>query len=981
MSQRIKPFLKGGIIVLLLYALSSSLNTVFASHHQQRMTQDEFNSDLRKAVDLKDDILAETLIHDNRLLVKAFVDGMIRESLSLELKGKISGAKQARASADKAAGIFESLYGEKSLTIAVNYLAVWSKNQKAEKLIADSLYAAGTKIRGNEKDRDKAIEYYKKAINLYRQIGDERGEAEILGGFGLIYSSFDNETSLDYYRQALVKREKVDDRLLIGNTRSSMGSTYYSPLKDYPSALKYLTKAEEIRIEIGDSAKLGQTVLVLASVYEHLGQFEKAIEYYKRSYELNNKSGDMDRVAQALLNTGIILNGLGRYTEALEYIDSSLNISKTHNNLTAAGDALNQLGLVYYKLGDYKAALDRYMEVIKIATEQNDSWGLAGAYNNLGILLQNSGRAEKSIEYYENALKIYEELGERESVIIILNNLGTLSFDIKDYTEAENYQKRGLEISREVQSIGQEANFLLNLANDQIYLGKNIEAIANYNESLKLARELNNPDLLWRIKAGTAEYYERRGEFEKAVQLNDTVIKILDGLRNSIQSDEFKASFLAGERYAFEDIISMLEKLHQKDESKSYDDLAFRYAEQCKARVLLDLLSESSTNADATSSLQMSIGDVMKMCPDKKIVFLEYSVGDSSSCLWVITSTDHHLFKIPPKKEIKENIETLRFALQDPSADNMKFFASSSSALYEKLIKPAEPYLPKNSRIIIIPDGILNYLPFEVLLTDNKVVKTTNGYSDLPYLIKKHALSYVQSASVLKSILDGKQEINRSKTIEKKIIAFGDPVYDGETGISNQKGNIYKRLEYSGKEIENIAALFKPEDKEIFLRDNASEYNLKKEGELTKFRYLHFATHGYINEASPDLSSLVLTHAENSNEDGFLQTNEIFKLKLKADLVVLSACQTGMGKMINGEGIVGLTRAFMYAGSSSVLVSLWNVSDISTSILMGEFYKNLVKNKLSETDALRNAQLNLINNKKFAHPFFWAPFVLIGDWN
>ena len=162
----------------------------------------------------------------------------------------------------------------------------------------------------------------------------------------------------------------------------------------------------------------------------------------------------------------------------------------------------------------------------------------------------------------------------------------------------------------------------------------------------------------------------------------------------------------------------------------------------------------------------------------------------------------------------------------------------------------------------------------------------------------------------------------------------------------------YPRLEFTGKEIENIASYFTAGSSEIYLRNKATEENLKRNSELNEFNYIHFATHGLIDEAKPDLSSLVLTSGSNSGEDGFLQAAEIFDLKLNADLVVLSACQTGLGKLIRGEGMVGLTRAFMYAGTPSVLVSLWSVSDMSTAALMGEFYKNLIKNKSQQDRCL-----------------------------
>ncbi len=373
----------------------------------------------------------------------------------------------------------------------------------------------------------------------------------------------------------------------------------------------------------------------------------------------------------------------------------------------------------------------------------------------------------------------------------------------------------------------------------------------------------------------------------------------------------------------------------------------------------------------------VSIDEAKTLCPDKNTVVFEYSVGDSSSCLWVITRSDHQIFKLPRRKILQEQIETLRFSLLDPQQGISDFFTNAGSILYEELIKPAESFLSKKSKLIIIPDGVLNYLPFEVLLTENKKTTADISYSDLPFLVKKYPVSYGQSASVLKTIISNPEEEAKQKAVGKRLLAMGDPLYEDTLFNARIK---YPRLEFTGKEIENIASYFSAGSSEIYLRDKATEENFKRNSALNEFNYIHFATHGLIDETKPDLSSLVLTSGRNSGEDGFLQAAEIFGLKLNADLVVLSACQTGLGKLIRGEGMVGLTRAFMYAGTPSVLVSLWSVSDMSTAALMGEFYKNLIKNNLSRTDALRKAQLSMISDEKYAHPFYWAPFVLIGDW-
>ena len=939
---------------LLLLVLFFSIFQVIKTQESQQLTREEFNSELRKAFTQNNEQQAFTLIQSHRLFVKPFIDGLIREVIIYELKGRTKESERFRSVASGAAAGFEKIFGEKSLSIAVNYLTIWSKEQKASKLVADSLYSEGTRYRlGNEPE--KAISTLEDALGLYRTIKDERGEAEVLGGLGAFYYNNiqDFQKALDYYNEALLKREIVDDKVLIGNTTNSLGSVYNKYVKDYPASIKYYERTEAIRKEIGDSSGLITTQL------------------YK---------------ADALRNYGEELNNMGMYDDALSILEMANDINGRIGAEFERGETLSLMGFVYSKLGDYNTAAEKLTEAVKIMQEVKDTLGLAGVYNHFGIVLQWAGRSEKALEYYNNALKIYEEQNSLIDEIPVIGNLGTLFFQLKEYAKAEEYHIRGLELCREVNDQEKEIDNLLNLANDQIFLNKQDEALLNYREGLRKARIINNPDLVWRLTAGMAECYEIMGENEKVVELNDSALNLLDSLRNTLQSEELKTSIMARERYVFEDMIDMLATLHEKDGSKGYDKVAFSYAERSKSRVLLDLLSgyssaafnKTSSNFEIARNQQpVSLNEAQSLCPDGNTVILEYSVGDTSSCLWVITSTAHRLFKIPDRKTLQEQIETIRFVLLDPSMGVSEFFTRAGISLYNELIKPAEPFLSKKSRLVIIPDGVLNYLPFEILLYEDKKQASDDSFSNLPFLVKKYPVSYVQSASVLSTLIMQSRKGAGNKMETRSFLAFGDPVYEDASANSQFK---FSRLEYSGNEIENIAAFFNKGPSEIYLRNDATEEKFKQNEKLNKFNYIHFATHGLINEEKPDLSSLVLTGINNSGEDGFLQASEIFDLKLNADLVVLSACQTGLGKLIRGEGMVGLTRAFLYAGTSSVLVSLWSVSDISTATLMGEFYKNLIKNKLSKTDALHNAQLTLMSDEKFAHPFYWAPFVLIGDW-
>ena len=952
MEKEIKTRKHDRIIFLFWLCLIMLSPSIFALNKPQQLTQAGFSQELREACIQSDDQLAISLIRANRFLVKPFINDLVKECISSELHGSAAESKQILTIAQKVASDFEEIFGEKSLGIAVNYLAMWSKDQKKTKHTADSIFSIGIKYRLG-KEYEKAMEYLPQALDMYKNIGDERGESEVLGHIAVLYfDQADFQSAMTWYQEALIKREKVDDKQLTGNTLNSIGSIYLRSFNDYPQAIYYYEKAGKLREEIGDIQGLRTTLTY------------KANAYLRQADQLKNS---------------------GKYAEALSSLEKSGEIQLELNSRANYAEVLSNMGFVYSKLGDYPVAVEKMQEAVKIMNEENDTEGLAGVYNNFGVVLQDAGREEKALEYFNSSLKIYEEKGDLSQVLPMLNNIGTVYFNMRDFNKAEEYHKRGLQISRDLNEKNIEVDFLLNLANDQTLLGKLDEAKANYMAGYEIAKSLNNPELLWKITAGMAENYELRGEFEKAIELNDTALAILEGMRETLGREEFKANFMAKERYAFEDIINMLRILNEKDITKGNDVLAFGYAERSKSRSLLDLLSESDsiTNpayAGLASAHPVSLEEAQALCGDKNTVILEYMVGDSSSCLWVITSTDHRLFKIPPRKELQEQIETIRFALQHPEQTESEFLTTAGYYLYQVLIQPAETFLTKKSNLVIIPDGILNYLPFEVLLTGNTAKNQEISYADLPYLVKKYSISYGQSASVLKNLLAESAADQKIKPGNRRLIAFGDPDYSDPDGADLSVGKNYRRLPYSGKEVENIASYFREGFSDTYLRDEATEENFRRNGKLNEYDYIHFAAHGYIDEERPDLSSLVLTRGNNSEEDGLLRAAEIYNLKLNADLVVLSACQTGLGKLVRGEGIIGLTRAFMYAGTPSVMVSLWSVSDISTADLMGEFYEGLIKHKLSKTDALRKAQLALLSDDEYAHPFYWASFVLFGDW-
>jgi CHAT domain-containing protein len=422
---------------------------------------------------------------------------------------------------------------------------------------------------------------------------------------------------------------------------------------------------------------------------------------------------------------------------------------------------------------------------------------------------------------------------------------------------------------------------------------------------------------------------------------------------------------------------------------------------------------------------------------DDQTVLLEYSLGSEASYLWAVTKTGVALYKLPAKPAVETLATNLRAQLipsklqrrivgidvmadsqrglgisATPFAEDAAAFIPASSALYKAVVEPAASMIGEK-RILVVADGALNYIPFEALVTS----PASADYSSLPYLIKSNEIIYAPSASVVGAIRSQERKANRA------VLVLADPVFNSNdtrsrgasssdandtrglgiqsalTDISGQEtaataesakmqGLPLARLAGTRAEAEQIVTLAKTSgtQTDVWLDLDASEDNLETH-DVTKYRIVHIATHGLLNAERPQFTGLVLSLIGNKSEDGFLRTDEVFNLRLGSPLVMLSACETGLGKEKRGEGVMGLTRAFIYAGAPTVGVSLWSVADKSTAELMTDFYKRLLANssataspEVSASSAMREAQLAMIAGKKYSAPFYWAPFVLIGDW-
>ena len=447
--------------------------------------------------------------------------------------------------------------------------------------------------------------------------------------------------------------------------------------------------------------------------------------------------------------------------------------------------------------------------------------------------------------------------------------------------------------------------------------------------------------------------------------------------------------------------------------------------------------TQSPRYAALTGGQPLTVAEVQDKVLDDQTALLEYSLGTEASYLWAVTKSGVSLYKLPPRLALDKLATDLRAQLipsklqrrivgidvmadsqrglgvsATPFAEDAASFIPASNALYKAVIEPAGSVIGEK-RLLVVADGALNYVPFEALVKS----PDSADYSSLPYLIKSNEIIYAPSASVIGAIRQQDKSL-----AGRAMLILADPVFNSNdarahgtassanaetrglgiqsalTDVAGQdasataesakmQGLPLARLAGTRTEAEQIVKLAKTSgtQADVWLDLDASEDNLDAR-DVSKYRVLHIATHGLLNAERPQFTGLVLTLVGNKSEDGFLRTDEVFNLRLGAPLVMLSACETGLGKEKRGEGVMGLTRAFMYAGAPTVGVTLWSVADKSTADLMTDFYKRLLatpataSSGASASAAMRDAQLAMIAGKKYSAPFYWAPFVLVGDW-
>lgn len=803
-------------------------------------------------------------------------------------------------------------------------------------------------IHGERGDGDTALELYRRALDISRSSGDRNDEANVLQNMaGLYLRRGELQQALELFTSALQIHRQLGNRSLEAWLLSFLGATSLY-LGDTDQALKDYTQALQIHAETG-SASQAYTLRDIGWVYDRQGHPDRALEYYTRAFELSHGK-DRRAEAMALHGTGQAKIALGQPRAAVQPLEQALALFREIGNVYGEVSVLLELGRAWQALADPDQASRLFHEALDLCRERKILNTEAVAQSAIARLERDRGNFAEAAAAIEESLRIIESVrpkvaSQRQRVSFFASRREYYDF----YVDLQ-MRMRG----QAPQAPPQDSHLTLALS------------------ASERARARGLLDLL----------------AEGRINLQRGISPELKARADEIGN---RISLLQGQ---------LLEDLAQGGTKTARIEAELDDAEGDREQIEWQIRREHPHYAAVSNPALLEPRRIQELLDDRTAL-LEYSVGGESSYLFVVTRDRLEGYRLPGAGELAEEVEVFRETLEKGGRRQFGRYTDTAYQLYRKLLGPAEEVLRDKPRLIVSPDGPLLLLSFEALLTRPAASRET--YADLPYLLEEKSVTYVPSASVFAELGGPGGDAVPAGSGKDLFLGFADPRYeqalpadpaansaspaspasptipaDGTLAQAFQSSGLASppSLPSSRLEVEEIARLFPSDQVRLYLGAEASEANVKENPALREARWIHFAVHGFFNEERPELSGLVLTQG-GEGDAGLLQAYEIFNLDLTADLVVLSACDTALGKNVSGEGILGVSRAFLYAGASSVIVSLWQVSDASTSDLMIRFYRHLSRSG-DKAEALRLSKLELIRQGRYDHPYRWAPFILIG---
>lgn len=825
-------------------------------------------------------------------------------------------------------------------------------------------------------DYPKLIAVNEAILRVSRAISDRSAEAIALDSLGNAYDILGNyPKAIDFHEQSLAIAQEIGNRQGEAASLGNLGLTYLH-MGDYPQAITLQEQSLAIARAMSDRQREAYALANLGNVYYSTGDYVQALAFHKQSSVVFSEISDRQSEVNALGSLGLVSEALGDYPMALSFYAQSLEHFREMGNRQGEAHSLGNLGNVYNRLGDYPRAINLHRQALAIADEINDRQGQAAAAGNLGNAYANTGDSAQAITAHEQQLTISSDIGDRQGEANALSNLGSLYARQSDYQRALDFHTRALTLSREIGDLLGEAVSLGNLGIDYVGLEDYAQAIDFHQQALAIYRKMTSVQGSASALANLGLAYLNQGNAGTAEDVLFESASMLDSLRSSDLSDRDRINFFETQVQVYEGLELAL-VLQDKVQS------ALEVSERGRARSFAQLIAGkiSATNETKLRVEMLSLDEIKAVAQEQQSVLVEYSLvstvdGNPLLYIWVVQPTGEVNFRqVPLGSETARLANLVEQSREAMGAGGRGFRPTVSEAsrtktkallheLHQILIEPIAELLPRSpeQKVVFVPQDELFLVPFPALMDESGT-----------YLIEQHTMLTAPSIQALQLT---RQQAGAQTAPSTELLVVGNPVMPEVWNAKRAVATPLDSLPGAEQEAQAIAALF---NTEALIGTTATEAAVKQN--IGNARIVHLATHGLLDYGAPEDSGVrdvpgAIALTPGQSEDGLLTAAEIIeKLTLQAELVVLSACDTGLGR-VTSEGVIGLSRALMTAGVPSVVVSLWAIPDAPTATLMTDFYSQMKQGK-DRAQALRQAMLTTMVSHP--EPENWAAFTLIGE--
>ena len=819
---------------------------------------------------------------------------------------------------------------------------------------------------------DKSNDLFRKAINLSKKAGLINQEIKGFLQISINYWCEQNyELFLALNKEVKRMATRIYDLKSVASSANNIGlyywkkNLYFLALKSYFESL--LISNEK---DYGDIA--ADCVSNIGLVYLDLGDMDNSLRFLMRSLDIDQNNRKYENIAIDYNNIGIIYRNKGNqigddpscYAEALRFYSESLFIVRDMKMYSMESAILNNIGRLLIDLKNYQKA-EKYLQLaLRKAIDRKD------LLQEGEVLLNLAANKEKE-QRFHNAISLYfaaEDIGKKKRLDHLLwealFGIGRCFESLEDPEKAIEYYRSSIETLEKLNSGIEAEVFRAGYSRKKTYV---------YERLIDLLYNARGKDRTYHIDNEIFRYIERMKAqiFIDIVSASGKSGRFIDANSDQEEVADFINNISLAKKELAKSGLSNLERMILKEELKIEEDL---YLEATVRNLRKSREMESIRHGFAND-----LTTIRNLLPSDNMALLDYYFGGKRSILFVITRKWYKIIEMPGKSVIEDKIRGYTKVISSHS--NTRFRAGDAAVrIFGDIVGPIqlEKY-PDIEELVIVPDGMLHYLPFESLMCRRRG-------SQYDYLIEYYKISYSPSVEAFIRLIEkarnrhkfggGILAISNSIKRDRNAVFEYSPDSKSESiERRNQSGRRTDSLRYSDEEVKNAASLFQ-RNKNVIFSESSSEENVKK-ALNGQYQVIHFACHAIIDELNPMKSALSLSSRPDSEEDGFLEAQELYDIEINAELIVLSACQTGRGLIKRGEGILGLPRLFFYSGASSVVSALWEIDDKATALFMKRFYRYL-KYGNSKGQSLRLAKTDMIKSR-FKHPYYWAGFVLNGD--